>query len=203
MKKKTRSVAEAINPETGQPDLIGALRHVITTLNQSEDVERKSLYHILSGSMRARLEVIGIPDTYIADFSLVMQELGLARHRGGKWIVWEIVDITFFDEIVTQVWVDKAIHTIAQRHDSSKELRVLREKVEQAEKPDLSHAGDSPEFIEPMAEMVAEVERLNSVVTEQGETIVRLETELSNRPDNSPAAVAAALIERFQKAKAS
>ena len=40
-KKHNLAVAEAINPETGEPDLMGALKFITTKLNEEPDIVKR------------------------------------------------------------------------------------------------------------------------------------------------------------------
>lgn len=205
MTKSNRAVAKAINPATGEPDLKGALRYVITKLNEEKDIKRGGLYHVLNGAMRQRLECLKIPAAYIADFALMMQEVGLSRHYGGGTnTIWEVIDIRLFDEVVIDEWLEKAYSNLCQRHATMTSCRKLREKMDGLEKSGPPANSDIlPEHIEQMAEMVAEVERLGNLIEQKKDRIVELEKELANRPKNDASAVAAELVNRFRRSKTS
>lgn len=204
MTKVKRAVAEAINPATGRPDLTGALRHVLTKLNEEDGIQKGALYHVLNGGLQSRVQSFGIPNTYLVDFVLLMQDLGLARHRGAHTVtVWEVVDVKFFDEFVTKEWLRRALDNLQKRHEKNAVHVRLRQRVERLESEGAQRPSVPSTHIEQMAEMVAEVERLSELNNAKNAEITSLKAELASRPKDDPEAVVEALVSRFRKSKAS
>ena len=190
--KKTLAVAEAINPETGEVDLMGALRFVIVKLNEEEDIERGGLYHTLCGSMQNRLKSFGIPAKYLVDFQLVMQELGVARRRGANnKTLWEVSCTTYFDAFVSEEWLDWSLHNIAKRHETTTTHRKLREQLAEKE---LEAAGEAT--LEQVAELMVEVEELQKAAADKDARIEQLEAELTKLPKRTFDSDLAAAIEK-------
>jgi hypothetical protein len=80
--------------------------------------------------MQSRLKQHGVPPTYLADFLLLMQELGLARRRGGsRKTIWEVSCTTYFDSFVTDEWLEIALQRLQQRHSKSTANRKMRAEL--------------------------------------------------------------------------
>jgi hypothetical protein len=207
--KKSLAVAKAINPKTGENDLIGAIQELVTFLNKEGDVEKGRHYHQLTGSMQARMKRFGIPVAYLADFQLLIQEMGLVRRVGaGPTLAWKVVDLTSMSELVCEQLVSRSLAAVLQRHNDHEELRCLRKALEKkAGTPDDSApASDSKQvddmkIVEQLAEAVATAEGLAAGVVVLNDRVSELEKLLAAKPAVNPKDVASALMERLSKIK--
>lgn len=206
-KSKKLAVADAINPGTGAIDLMGAMCYVTEHLNMETDIKKGGLYHELPGGMQARLKKFGIPERYIADFLLLLQEVGIVRrHGGGHHVHWEVSCMTYFEAFATVAVVKRSLECLTERHAKNEELRRLKARLERFEKTPPTHSpavstviAEDPDYITHMAEMVAEVEKLHLKDVEKTARITTLEAELASRPKVDAKASMDALVERFKK----
>lgn len=175
MKKIVLGVEKAVNPSTGEVDLIGALLHVTKKVNAEVGVKKDGLYNTFTGSLQARLLKHGILSTYVADFILLMQEICLARKiSGGLKTVWELADETFFDSIVNERIIQTGLNNIRLRHTKSRELWLLQNRVipkleKQAKRANAEAPAqqDLSETLDKIGELIVEIERLKKELEEK------------------------------------
>lgn len=183
---------------TGSTDLIALLRGVVEKLNHQPDVVKGGLYHTLSGAMQDRITTFGVVN--VSGFVLLMQELGLLRHRGAaKAVVWQVICLTFFDEVVSQAWLDRAQARLVKHVEMTETLRVLRERVAELEKKDVPTKAVGVKSVDEIAEMVVAIERLQEKNVEQGRRIVELEAVIASHENVDHDAALAAAIKRARE----
>ena len=178
------------------------LRKVVVYLNQEIDLVRGHIFHSLLGAMNERVNSLNLIN--VPELLMLMQELGLLRHRGGgKLHVWQVVDISFFDEIAEGQWLEKAQLCLVKYKEGLDELRALRVRVAQLES--LSSAGSMKTMVahavgektmEEIAELVVESERLKAALIVSNAQVDDLRRELSERPTFDADAALAAAIKR-------
>lgn len=193
---------EVMASQKGEVDSIGNLRFLVHELNHQLDVERGRIYHALPGSMTDRLKPYKIKG--LGEVMLLMQELGLLRLRGAhKTTVWFVIDIKYFDDLVSDEWLDRACLNLLKHTERINKLRRLERQllkllrdnsVSESSQPNETH-------IEAMAEMVARIEDLQSELAAKELRLAALESELAEKSGNDADAVATALIEKFRKMK--
>lgn len=190
MSKQPRILA-ITNPSTGAADLPGALRYAVAKLKEAPDTVAGVIFNSLKGSLTDRLKSVGISVTHVADLILLMQELGIARHRGGgRNVEWQVVDISCFEEFVTKEWLECAVQALSARHASTASVRDMKKQL----KAGNDTAQPATLTLEELAEMVAEIEQLRRQVKD-------LKLELSVQPVPDPRAVANELVERVRSGK--
>ena len=178
--------------------LLALLRDVIEKLNKQSDIKRGGLYHTLSGAMQDRITGMGVIN--IPEFVLLMQELGLMRHRGGgKNVVWQVVCSTFFDEIVTDVWIVRAQLCLAKRTEVNETIRALREQVKELEAKSAAPFPGSLKSIDEIADMVVTIEKLQESLESERVKVVELESKLDTQLSIDYDAVLAAAIKRARE----
>lgn len=181
-------------------DLVSVLRSVVVGLNKQPDVGRGGLYHTLPGAMNDRVSAMGVVN--VAHFILLMQELGLLRKwGGGSAVVWQVVCITFFDEIVTPMWLERAQACLAKHIETTDTLRSLREQVAAAE-DERTARDENPvgaKSIEEIADMVVTIERLEAALAERDTEVATLKQKLEERPKFDADAALAAAIKRARE----
>ena len=188
------AVAKAINPGSGEEDLMGALRYVLKKLSEEEDCVKGGFFHSVPGAMGKRLNSLGIPETYRADFMLVMQETGIARMFGSaKSCCWEFLCVTFMDEMLTEQVLNKALPSIAKRHKHHKDLRRLKRGTDM---PSDTQGGYVDSLLQNLAQAVVKYKQLQQVNESLQKKIDCLEEETSCKKA-SPADVAAELMSQF------
>ena len=115
-----RSLVQISIPGTSVPSLAGTLRSVVRQLNNDMTAVDNGLYHKISGSLRDRLVEYGVPLGLVPECTLLMQKLGIARCYRGSKTFWEIVDVQFFDEFVSERWMIKAYAAIVEEESEYK-----------------------------------------------------------------------------------
>lgn len=142
--RNSLSLEKAINPETGEEDLIGALKYVIRCCNQepflsSRQIKRikgnipeDDIHHIIEGGMSHRLEELKISKAYLAEFLLLMQNLTICRSikRG---IFWQIIDVRFIDSFINEMVVEKALKDLLKRRNQTDLIRQQSKRIEYLE----------------------------------------------------------------------
>lgn len=179
-------------------DLTSLLRSAVKSLNEQPDIERGGLYHTLKGSMNNRVmaarSIINVPH-----FILLMQELGLLRRwGGGTTTVWQVICLTFFDEVVTPVWLERAQANLDKHVETMESLRLLRERVTKLEGQG-SVAPVGSRSLDEIATMVIELEKLREAVGSRDQEIVSLRRELEEQSKVNPDAALAAAIRRARE----
>ena len=178
--------------------LITLLRDVVEKLNKQIDIKKGGLYHTLTGAMQDRVMGMGIIN--IPEFVLLMQELGLMRHRGGgKNVVWQVVCSTFFDEIVTDVWIVRAQLCLAKRTEANDIIRALREQVKELEAKSATTVSSRSKSIDEIADMVVTIEKLQESLESERVKVVELESKLDTQLSIDYDAVLAAAIKRARE----
>jgi hypothetical protein len=175
-------------------DLLALLRQVVEKLNVAPSVERGGLYHTLRVPLSEYVATLGY--TNVPHLLLLMQEIGLLRKWGGGGAtVWQVLCITFFDEVVKPVWLERACACLDKRIEMQDEIRVLR-----------AHAtGDTPsspvgtKSLEEIATIVVELEELRRVTTGQKTEIAELRCKLEEQSKVDPDAALAAAIRRARE----
>ncbi len=178
-------------------DLVTTLRTVVTMLNAEPDIQKGGLYHTLPGAMQDRVVKAGIMN--IPEFVLLMQEIGLLRHRGGgRVIIWQVVCVTFFDEIISPPWLERAQACLAKRVESLTEARMLRERISelQAQTHGPVQSAGCLKSIDEIAEMVVAIETLKETVASRDVQIASLQADLAKCASVDHDAALAAAIKR-------
>lgn len=180
-------------------ELVTLLRLVVGKLNLLPELVRGGLFHTLSKvSMNERLIALGF--TNVPHLLLLMQEIGLLRKWGGGGnTVWQVVCVTFFDEVVTPMWLERAQARLEKHVESTESLRVLREQVEALDTAKAAAPVVGLKSLDEIAIMVVELERLQKTVVEQTARIASLESELAARTSIDPDAALAAAIKRARE----
>ncbi len=108
-----------------------AMLHVVALLNREHRSETGTLYHLMPMSMQKTVIGYGVPDGVIADFLLVMQEIGLIRcYARGTHSKWEVCDESYAEAFLTPLALDKAIANVQERHRRTTELRRAKENLQ-------------------------------------------------------------------------
>lgn len=205
MSTKKLAVTEAVNPETGEPNLEGALRYVMAKLNEEKDIQRNVLFHTLPGAMQERLKGYGIPDRYLADFLLCMQNIGLVyKFGGGRTVRWDVADLNFFNEFVTCDRVKSALSRLSKRHDEHEKLRRLEKKVEKSNESAQQVGSDKDvrmEMNEHLAQVIATTEHQQSELAEKDAEISQLKKQLADQGTNLAEQVTKELMSRYHKSQ--
>ena len=182
--------------EGGAQDIETTLRSAVEMLNAEPDIKKGGLYHTLEGAMQERFVKLGIMN--VPEFVLLMQELGLLRHRGGgRMVVWQVICRTFFDEVVSPPWLSRAQACVAKRvemNETLRDLRALRERVTELETTSKDVDVVGTQSLDEIADMVVRIESLETTLRVRDERIAELERELDKRSNvNHDAALAAAI----------
>lgn len=191
MARKNLGVENAVNPKTGEVDLVGALRFVTHKLNAEKGVVKDGLYNTFTGSMQGRLVKYGIPAGYVADLALLMQEIGLARKIGtGITTTWEIADDSFFDNFVHSKIIKTGINNLRQRHTKSQDLWLLKTKTIpklQEQITSAAQAGGSEDVppdltatLNKVGELIAENEKLHDLLGAARKELAGAENEAAS-----------------------
>lgn len=179
--------------EGGDQDIETTLRSAVAMLNAERDIKKGGMYHTLEGAMQERFVKLGIMN--VPEFVLLMQELGLLRHRGGgRMVVWQVICLTFFDEVVSPPWLLRAQACLAKRIEQNESIRALRERVTELEMTGKGADVVGAQSLDEIAEMVVRIESLETTLHVRDERIAELERELDKRSNvNHDAALAAAI----------
>lgn len=177
-------------------EIVDLLKSVTTLLNKAEGLIKGGVYHTLPGAMHNRISAMGVIN--VPYLVLLMQEVGLLRKWGGGGAtVWQVLCVTFFDEMVTPQWLERSLASLDKHTETTAELRTLREQVTTGQVRE--HVETSPvgqKSIEEIAEMVVTIERLEASLAARDEQIARLERTLAERPAFDADAALAAAIKR-------
>lgn len=195
MKKKTIT----------QDDVSGfqaSLRKVVTALNKAEDIVKGGMYHTIPGAMQDRLEAMGLVS--IPWLMLFMQELGILRYwGGGKSGVWQVICITYFEDITPAAWVERAHSKVEKHCDESRNLLTLRQRVAQLEAASNSalpaEAVVGSKSLDEIAEMVVRIEELEAEVAKLEQQTSSLKQELAAKPKIDPDTALAAAIRKVRE----
>ncbi len=181
-----------------ETNLATLLRHVVELLNKQVDIVRGGLYHTLPGSMNDRVSVMGAVN--VAHFILLMQEIGLLRKwGGGGTTVWQVICITFFDEVMHAEWFERSQLRLQKHIETTDSLRTLRLRVTELETRGDSPASVGMKSLEEIATMVVELETFQKKAKEQAARIADLERELAQRASIDSDAMLAAAIKRARE----
>jgi len=209
MEKKSNLTISTVNPETQKSDdLIAtarvAVKHLITLCKQDELGRYTGQFPIQKSLEEAGFHV-GLPQ-----FVLFLKFMGLVRKltkskngAGGNCYTFLVVDPTFFDRLVTEESVRTVLKQMYER------LEAQRMNIEyQRQIADLKNqlATQQPSNEEALAqlnvhlaEVIAEVERLQGENEEKTVKISALEAELKTVSKVDPKKVADELMARFRK----
>ncbi|MEZ4195458.1 MAG: hypothetical protein R3B53_03680 [Candidatus Paceibacterota bacterium] len=197
------------------------VRQVYDHLRRQPDIELGCLWHTLPGSLAARFEGVAVTnEPYI---QLVMKELGLIRFTGwSRGVNWQIIDESFFEEVVTARWFEQAIRNAMKWETMVNNLRLAKERVTELETASSAEvqslvssgtANDEPDpalmvqiagLIEEINTLRAEMEDVSTLRTrcvESAATIADLERKLAEKPKVTAADVAGYLAS-FRAGKA-
>jgi hypothetical protein len=192
------------------------VRQVFDFLHAQPDIVKGSLWHTLSGSLRERLGESVTNQPYISG---LMQQLGLLRHWGRNvTTTWQVLDPTFFEEVVTDHWFSRAVVNLAKADQMVEEVRLLKERKEELEQEleeaKVASAGVAapsaiastvteelnPQLMAQVAGLVEEVtalraqteevEALRAQVAEQVATIAEMDRRLAEPVKPGPAEMA-------------
>jgi hypothetical protein len=176
MAKKTISTEES-------SELLANLRRIVAILNETKDLVKGGMYHTISGAMQSRLEEMGLVS--IPWLMLLAQEIGILRYFGGsKPGVWQVICITFFDEIVTPPWLERAYLRVEKHKEETRTLHALREQVTLLEARGASSSDSVPtggKSLDEIASMVVKIEQLEAGSVSKDERIASLEQELAKQ----------------------
>jgi hypothetical protein len=189
MKRKFQS-------EGAVSELPTLLRQIVEKLNAAPELERGGLYHTLRVPMNERLTALGY--TNVPHLLLLMQEIGLLRKWGGGAVtVWQVVCFTFFDEVVTPAWLDRA-HACLEKHvETTRLLSTRKGQTTEREAQGANPVG--VKSIEEIAEMVVTIERLETTVEALNAEVDTLKHTLAERPTFDPDAALADAIKRARE----
>lgn len=181
---------------SGEADLVTVLRKVVTVLNEQADIVRGGLFHTLPGAMNDRVEQMGVLN--VPHIILLMQELGLLRRWGGGGAtVWQVLCITFFEEVMVGAWVERAEMCLQKHIETTDSLRILKARVATLEASPAPAVGT--QSIDEIATMVVQLEGLQRDLAARDEQIANLERVLTERPVFDPDAALAAAIKRVRE----
>jgi hypothetical protein len=193
---KSQNVLKGLtHPEADDNDPKKILRFIIGELGKSDDLARGDLYHTLDGSMTDRLLNYGIPQSYVASFLFLSQELGLMRFYGTRDTVWEVCDICYFDAFVTESHLKKCFSEIRKHNAVRKENHQMRKQL--AKNGD-NEANDS---LEEIAAMAVDFEDLQEILAKKDQKISDLENQLKKKGGGETLAEAMKKIREKNKNK--
>lgn len=152
--RNSLSLKKAINPETGEEDLIGAIRYVIRRCNGEPYLENRDIrekikikishgyaYHVIEGGMTERLESLGISRAYLAEFLLLMQILRVCvKVKAGKF--WKIIDEDVIDEFIDEVSVNDTLEKLLKHRNRIDLIRQQAKRIEYLESIIQEQEGD-------------------------------------------------------------
>lgn len=194
------------------------MRGLVEALNLLPDIKKGGLYHTLLIAMQTYLETLGIIS--IPKMMLLMQEVGALRRpcvTEGSGTVWEVICITFFDDVVTLPWLKKACINLEKHEGRLRELQLLHEQViklntrwAEANKSSVgaetstasSMEGSEAKVLDQIAEMVVKIEELEAELQSRDARIIELTSELAKLQAVDPSAALAAAIVRARERKA-
>ncbi len=182
-------------------EVLSTLRRIVTTLNEAKDLVKGGLYHSIPGAMQSRFEEMNLVS--IPWLMLLAQELGVLRYFGGsKPGVWQVICITFFDEVVSPPWLERA-YVCAEKHkDDVRKLLVLRERVIELEAKTTSTGGPvGGQSLEEIASMVVTIEQLEAANSKLAERVATLEAELAKQKSVDYDGALAEAIKRARERK--
>ena len=189
--------------EGGAQDIETTLRSAVEMLNAEPDIKKGGLYHTLEGAMQERFVKLGIMN--VPEFVLLMQELGLLRHRGGgRMVVWQVICLTFFDEVVSPPWLSRAQACVAKRvemNETLRDLRALRERVTELETTSKDVDVVGTQSLDEIANMVVKIEQLEVTNSKQAERITTLEAEIAKQKSVDYDGALAEAIKRARERK--
>lgn len=189
--------------EGGAQDIETTLRSAVEMLNAEPDIKKGGLYHTLEGAMQERFVKLGIMN--VPEFVLLMQELGLLRHRGGgRMVVWQVICLTFFDEVVSPPWLSRAQACVAKRvemNEALRDLRALRERVTELETTSKDVDVVGTQSLDEIANMVVKIEQLEVTNSKQAERITTLEAEIAKQKSVDYDGALAEAIKRARERK--
>jgi hypothetical protein len=108
-----------------------ALVHLVHQLNEHPELEKGAMYHTISIGLQHYALRLGIPDSVVADFLLVAQELGVLRASGrGVGSKWEVCDKDYTVYFLTESGLERAVTNVMERHRRTAEIRVLTKNLE-------------------------------------------------------------------------
>lgn len=194
MAKKTISVSESV-------ELLDTLRRIVTTLNESKDLVKGGMYHTIPGAMQNRLEEMSLVS--IPWLMLLAQELGVLRYfGGGKSSVWQVICVTFFDEVVSPPWLERAYLRVEKHKEDTRSLHGLRERVTALEAP-IRSAEVTPgqKSLDEIAEMVVRIEELEAEVGKLELLSNSLKQEIASRPIVDLDAALASAIKKVRECR--
>lgn len=227
-KKYESDLDQVINPATGTADLIGAIKHTITVLNNEDGIVRGAVYHRLPGAMDARLDRIGIEHRFRGRFCLLLQRLAVLRREGANSeVVWEVVCTSVVDEFLTermlrtqslreQHYSESVANWYKQKQASDRIIATLKQQLadlqtQVAEMPVrapsiIEHVVEAGATLEQLAEAVARAKDLETQLEGVLAAKIQLEGELTSlrvklEATSNPAAVAAAMIAELRTKK--
>lgn len=192
-------MAKKYLPEGSSDQAIATtLKNAVVMLNREPDIQKGGLYHTLTGAMQERFAKLGIIN--VPEFVLLMQELGLLRHRGGgKTVTWQVICVTFFEEIISPPWLERAQACLVSRAEMNKSIRVLRDQVVNLETKHKNTPVGGGKSFEEIAEMVVTIERLEADLCLRNERVSQLEKELAQQEVVDYDAILAAAIKRVRE----
>ncbi len=186
--------------EGGDQDIETTLRSAVAMLNAERDIKKGGLYHTLEGAMQERFVKLGIMN--VPEFVLLMQELGLLRHRGGgRMVIWQVICLTFFDEVVSPPWLLRAQACLAKRIEQNESIRALRERVTELETTSKDVDVVGTQSLDEIADMVVKIEQLETKNSKQAERITTLEAEIAKQKSVDYDGALAEAIKRARERK--
>jgi hypothetical protein len=193
---KSQNVLKGLNhPEADDNDPNKILRFIIGELGQSDDLEKGDLYHILPGSMTDRLLRKGIPQSHVAPFLSLSQELGIMRFYGTRETVWGVCDIIYFDEFVTESHLKKSFSEICKHNAIRSENHKMRRQLEN------NGDNDATVSMEEIAAMAVDFEDLQKILVKKDQKISDLELQLKKKTGGETLAEAMKKIRAKHKDK--
>lgn len=175
--------------------LVEILRKAVALLNQQADIVRGVLYHTLPGSMNDRVATMGVVN--VAHFVLLLQELGLLRKwGGGTVVVWQVVEMKFFDEVVAPEWLERAQVCLQKHMDTTEDLRLLKARISALEGASNPGTSVGEKSLIEIGALVVELEGLRTQLATSECRVAELERALAERPAFDADAALALAIKR-------
>lgn len=181
---------------SAEQNLLSTLKGVVERLNAEPGIVKGGLFHSLPGAMNERVAFTGILN--IPEFILLMQELGLIRHRGGgRAVTWEVICVTFVEEVATTPWLERAQASLARRKETIESLRIARVRIAELEARGES-SGAGSKALEEIAGMALDLENARAALAKKDDEIAALERKLAEQVSIDPDAALAAAIKRLR-----
>ena len=201
------SVAYDIVPDKS---LFGAMLYITDKLNELPKIESGEIFHLVQVSLQQQAIDWGVPTGQVADFLLVMADIGLVRcYKGGQHTKWEVCDVSFAPAFLSNRAIEKSICNVQERHRRTTEIRRRRENSERLEKyadtlekwhmqfpsttaAEVSVPVSTSSFEDEAIEALAEAERLGEELAKMTVQLAEVEVErdrlaqqLSERPQQA------------------